>query len=335
MKREMKSLCNHRDKPSNLGLPNFFNFRSEEVDGVKLFLDIDLKNNKLNSFYYKCSIDNEWVIYLSLLSEMAKSKDLSEIMQMSWESFYYYLSDSFYFDDELAINFIDEYDDGLLPLENIPLLILFKTLNKYLGWHKAIEEKKGKLVCRCFGVYENEVLSLIEETPNVKTIDITNYLNAGGGCTNCISDLKKMIADHQNISPVRLLLKIQGIIDNWKESENIVGEIEVESKTENKVLISSSVILSDSLIISLENEVQSIFKHLIIEISSGRHEVIEEKKEKLICRCFGVYENEILSLIQKTPNIKIIDITNCLNAGGGCGTCLSYLQGMITDHQSI
>ena len=40
----MKLLYNHRDKPSNLGLPDFFNFSSEEVDGIKLFLDIDLKN---------------------------------------------------------------------------------------------------------------------------------------------------------------------------------------------------------------------------------------------------------------------------------------------------
>ncbi|MBT6324487.1 MAG: hypothetical protein HOJ35_00820 [Bdellovibrionales bacterium] len=331
----MKLLYNHRDKPSNLGLPDFFNFSSEEVDGIKLFLDIDLKNNKLNSFFYKSSIDNEWIIYLSLLSEMLKSKDLSEIMQMSWESFYYYLSDPFYFDDELAINFIDEYDDGLLPLENLPLSILFKTLNKYLGWHKAIEEKKEKLICRCFGVYENEVLSLIQETPSIKTIDITNYLNAGGGCTNCISDLQEMITDYQSISPVQLLLKTQEIIDQWKESQNIVGEIEVEKKIENKVLVSSSVILSDNLITSLKSEVQSIFNHLIVEMSSGLHETIEEKKEKLICRCFRVYENEILSLIQKTPNIKTIDITNRLNAGGGCATCLSYLQGMITDHQNI
>ncbi len=263
----MKLLCNHRDKPSNLGLPDFFNFSSEEVDGIKLFLDIDLKNNKLNSFFYKTSTDNEWIIYLSLLSEMVKSKDLSEIMQMSWESFYYYLSDSSYFDDELAITFIDEYDEGLLPLENVPLSILFKTLNKYLGWHKAIEVKKEKLICRCFGVYENEVLSLIQETPNIKIIEITNYLNAGGGCTNCVSDLQEMIADQQSISPVQLLLRIQEIIDQWKKYQGIKGEIEVEKKIENKVLFSSSVALSDNSITALEREVQSIFSYLIVEMS--------------------------------------------------------------------
>jgi len=51
----------------------------------------------------------------------------------------------------------------------------------------------GRVVCRCFGVTEDEVERVIRDN-NLSTVDeITNYCKAGGGCGGCRDDLKKIL----------------------------------------------------------------------------------------------------------------------------------------------
>lgn len=54
-----------------------------------------------------------------------------------------------------------------------------------------------------------------------------------------------------------------------------------------------------------------------------------QKKEKIVCTCFGVTENLIWDAI-KTNGLKTVDeITNYTKAGGACGKCKGLIQDII------
>lgn len=54
-----------------------------------------------------------------------------------------------------------------------------------------------------------------------------------------------------------------------------------------------------------------------------------EKKEKIVCTCFGITENQIWDAI-KENNLKSVDeITNYTKAGGACGKCKDLIQDII------
>lgn len=56
-------------------------------------------------------------------------------------------------------------------------------------------ELEGRVVCKCFGVTEDVIKEAIRVN-NLTTVEqVTNYTKAGGGCTLCHDELKKMIED--------------------------------------------------------------------------------------------------------------------------------------------
>ena len=53
--------------------------------------------------------------------------------------------------------------------------------------------KEEKIVCHCFGVSEQEVLTVVRDN-NLTTVDeVTNYCKAGGGCGMCQPDIAQLI----------------------------------------------------------------------------------------------------------------------------------------------
>ena len=58
----------------------------------------------------------------------------------------------------------------------------------------------------------------------------------------------------------------------------------------------------------------------------AHHEKLGFKKENLICRCFGVYVEQLEELVREKPNSDLKDVTNELNAGGGCATCRNDIK---------
>ena len=52
---------------------------------------------------------------------------------------------------------------------------------------------EGKVVCKCFGVTEEEIEHVVGEN-NLKTVDeVTNYCKAGGACGNCKPEIEEII----------------------------------------------------------------------------------------------------------------------------------------------
>lgn len=55
----------------------------------------------------------------------------------------------------------------------------------------------------------------------------------------------------------------------------------------------------------------------------------EEKKQKIVCTCFGVTENVIWDAIRQNGLKTVEEITNYTKAGGACGKCKSLIQDII------
>lgn len=52
---------------------------------------------------------------------------------------------------------------------------------------------EGKVVCKCFGVTENDIKRVVEEN-NLATIEqVTDYTKAGGGCGQCHEEIQKIL----------------------------------------------------------------------------------------------------------------------------------------------
>lgn len=76
------------------------------------------------------------------------------------------------------------------------------------------EHSEGEIVCECFGVTDEQILSAVREN-DLKTIeDVTYYTKAGGGCAKCHEKIEELIAKARGLEapkaePVRKLTNLQ------------------------------------------------------------------------------------------------------------------------------
>ncbi len=112
----------------------------------------------------------------SALTEMLKGKSIEEAEQITNEDIAQYL--------------------GGLPRQKMHCSVLGrdalkKAILNYRGEKEA--EPEGNIVCECFGVTDRQIESAVREN-NLKTVeDVTSYIKAGGGCSNCHGDIEKII----------------------------------------------------------------------------------------------------------------------------------------------
>lgn len=60
---------------------------------------------------------------------------------------------------------------------------------------KAEHSHEGELICECFGIFDEEILSAIKENDLQTVEDITNFTKAGGGCGKCVDDLERLLKE--------------------------------------------------------------------------------------------------------------------------------------------
>jgi len=66
----------------------------------------------------------------------------------------------------------------------------------------------------------------------------------------------------------------------------------------------------------------------------GCHADNLEKKELIVCRCFGVSEESLFKVIDKQEgHLRVLDVTDELMAGGACTSCCDDIQGLILSYQ--
>ncbi|MFA4875218.1 MAG: Fe-S cluster assembly protein NifU, partial [bacterium] len=59
------------------------------------------------------------------------------------------------------------------------------AIANYRGEESATRQLEGKVVCKCFGVTENQIRRVAIENNLTAVEEVTNYTKAGGGCGQC------------------------------------------------------------------------------------------------------------------------------------------------------
>ena len=89
---------------------------------------------------------------------------------------------------------------GGLPKEKMHCSVMGQealeaAIKNYFGELSVEPQAEGELVCKCFGVTDEQIKRAIREN-DLKTVDeVTNYTKAGGGCGECIMDIEKLLVE--------------------------------------------------------------------------------------------------------------------------------------------
>ncbi len=64
---------------------------------------------------------------------------------------------------------------------------------------------------------------------------------------------------------------------------------------------------------------------------TGETIVRDLKEEKIICKCFGVSEDDIIKVVKENNLTTVDEVTHYCKAGGACGACRSDIQAVIDE----
>lgn len=67
---------------------------------------------------------------------------------------------------------------------------------------KKHEHEEGKLVCKCFGVTDEQIKRAIRENGLKTVAEVTDYTKAGGACGECLNEIAEILAHELNIKPL-------------------------------------------------------------------------------------------------------------------------------------
>jgi NifU-like protein len=112
----------------------------------------------------------------SALTEMVKGLTLEEAQKITNEDIAEYL--------------------GGLPKEKMHCSVMGRdALEKAISCYLGEPEKKveGEIVCECFGVTDREIERVVRENHLTAIDDVTDYVKAGGGCSNCHDRIQEII----------------------------------------------------------------------------------------------------------------------------------------------
>lgn len=108
---------------------------------------------------------------------------------------------------------------GGLPEEKMHCSVMGRealdaAIKNYRGIAAPKRELEGMVVCKCFGVTENDIRRVAREN-NLTTIEqVTDYTKAGGGCGQCHEEIRKILDE---ISAERAATK-EGAEMSWPPS---------------------------------------------------------------------------------------------------------------------
>jgi NifU-like protein len=67
------------------------------------------------------------------------------------------------------------------------------AIDNYKTGSSQTHELKGKVVCKCFGITEEEIKRIVRENNLTDVDEVMNYCKAGGGCRACRPDIAEII----------------------------------------------------------------------------------------------------------------------------------------------
>ena len=241
------------------------------VEGQDGALIIDIVNEKIENIIEQNFQFELWSDCIRWIKETALNKSIHEVLSYSWETLF---NDLLKNEKPLSIKnqkYILDFENKQLPMINLPLEMLKEGLLHFIGQDEfLLNEKrmfKKNLLCRCFGIENKEIYSLIYKNRAINnSFDITNHCSAGAGCGSCLKDLDHLFNKDLEIegisSPVELSLKINSLINN--NSDQVSGE--------DILLIKGPIVffktkVSDETLLSLNKLINNILKQKLFFVT--------------------------------------------------------------------
>ncbi|MDO5484111.1 MAG: NifU family protein, partial [Desulfovibrionaceae bacterium] len=85
--------------------------------------------------------------------------------------------------------------------------------------------EEGKLVCKCFGVTDAQILRAIHENGLTTVEEITNYTKAGGACGECLDAIAEILAAERHQKPL-VELKPRPRMTNVQRMQQVIRTID-------------------------------------------------------------------------------------------------------------
>lgn len=144
-------------------------------DALRLTFTLD-ENKRINDAKFKTFGCASAIASSSALTEIIKGKTLEEAGEVTNQDIANYL--------------------GGLPEEKMHCSVMGReALDAAIANYRGQKVEKGdfEIICKCFGVTDNEIVKAIREN-DLKTVEqVTYYTKAGGGCAQCHPKIEALI----------------------------------------------------------------------------------------------------------------------------------------------
>lgn len=237
-------------------------------DALKLFLKINekgvIEDASFQTFGCASAIASS-----SALTELIKGKTVEEASKITNKDIANYL--------------------GGLPKEKMHCSVMGEealeaAIRNYKGLPPLSHEEEGTLVCKCFGITDNQIIKAIREN-NLQTVEeVTNFTKAGGACGTCLDAIAQILEVEKNAGlalqelkpvtkkPLSNIQKMQKIIQVIEEDirprlTQDGGDIELVDVVDNKVFVSLRGACSScrASAVTLKDVVESTLKEHVDE----------------------------------------------------------------------
>ncbi len=203
---------------------------SSQATSHTLYLKFDSKDVLLKASY-QGQIDS----WIGSMCSLIEGKKLCELLSLNWKVW-----DEAFSHDQVYWDLKNDKSDEFF----FPALELLKAgLDLFVG-REYLYKETDLLICRCFGVRENDVLNYIRSTDDPTPEGLATFSKAGMGCRSCVPQLTKWLSINQpkkdlrfykDKSRVHWILEIDYMLSCFPEA--LDWKMEVESFQGNQVMI--------------------------------------------------------------------------------------------------
>lgn len=148
-------------------------------DMLRLTFKLD-KNGKIIDAKFKTFGCASAIASSSALTEMIKGKTLDEAMKIT--------------NKDIA-DFLGGLPDEKMHCSVMGREALEAAIENFKGGKEVKHELHGEVVCKCFGVTDEEIRRVATENNLTDVEAVTNYTKAGGGCGMCKDKIAEILKD--------------------------------------------------------------------------------------------------------------------------------------------
>jgi NifU-like protein len=146
-------------------------------DALKLTFKLD-KDKRIEDVKFQTFGCASAIASSSALTEMIKGMTLEEAQKVN--------------NKDIA-EFLGGLPDQKMHCSVMGKEALEAAIENYRTGATDIHKLDGKIVCKCFGITEKEIESVVRENDLTTVEEVTNYCKAGGGCGGCFPEIAQII----------------------------------------------------------------------------------------------------------------------------------------------